>query len=74
MYLPSDDTRPPEYFVLTSSELRKLVLPQHELYNARYRQTHGKEYSGRGVVSVQRKLIEDKHLGAWYKVARAVGI
>ena len=74
VHLPSDDTRPPEYFVFTSSELRKLVLPQHELYNARYRQTHGKEYSGRGVVSVQRKLIEDKHLGAWYKVARAVGI
>ena len=74
VHLPSNDAAAPEYYVLTSSELRKVVLPQHELYNARYREKHGKEYSGKGIVSVQRTLIEDKHRGAWHKIARAVGI
>lgn len=74
VHLPSEETLSPEYYVLTSAELRNLVLPEHESYIERYRRKHGKEYSGKGVVSIQRKLLEDKHLGAWHKVGRAVGI
>ena len=73
MHLPSDSALPPEYVVLTSAELRTIVL-QHESYNARFRQKYGKEYTGKGVVSVKRELIDNKHLGDWEKVARAVGI
>ena len=73
VYLPSDAAKSPKYFVLTSAELRGLLLPEHEAYNARYLKKHGKVYSGKGVVSIQRKLIDDKHLGAWDKVARTLG-
>lgn len=73
VHLPAVEAEPPEYFVLTSAELRQIVLPQHEAYNERYRRKHGKEYSAAGVVSVQRKLIGDQHRGAWEKVRRALG-
>lgn len=74
VFLPPDETLPPEFFVLTSAELRKCVLPRHDAYMERYRREHGKEYSAKGVVSVQRKEIDDKHLGAWHKVASAVDL
>ena len=74
VHLPQDETASPEYFVLTSAELRGLVLPQHEEYNKKYREKHGKEYSAKGVVSIQRKLLNDSHLGAWGKVRVALGI
>ena len=35
VYLSSDRTESPEYFVLTSTELRSAVLPRHDAYNAR---------------------------------------
>lgn len=72
VYLPEIETISPEYFVLTSTELRNLVLPQHETFNNRYRERHGKEFSGRGVVSVERKLLDDTHLGAWMKIRNAL--
>ena len=74
VHLPQDENASPEYFVLTSAELRGLVLPHHEAYNAKYRATHGKEFSGKGVVSIQRKLLDDSHLGAWGKVHAALSI
>lgn len=68
VHLPLDESASPEYFVLTSAELRSLLLPQHEEYNRKYREKHGKEYSSNGVVSIQRKLLNDSHQGAWEKV------
>lgn len=72
VHLPVDEAKAPEYFVLTSAELRGLVRPGYDSYMERYRQKHGKEYSGAGVVSVQREQIDDKHLGAWHKVIAAL--
>lgn len=74
VYLPSDSTQPPEYFVLTGAELRAIVQPEEDAFKARFRSKHGRDWDGKGVVSVQRKLIDDTHLGAWNKVARAVGL
>jgi hypothetical protein len=75
VYLPLNESQPPEYHILTSSELRQALLPEHEAYNERYRQKHGKEYSGKGVVSVKRELVSmPEHLGSWKKVSHALGI
>lgn len=73
VHLPVDTRESPRYFVLKSSELLKLIRPVHDAYNRRYQEKHGKPYSGRGVVSIERKLIEDQR-DAWQKVERAVGL
>ena len=74
VHLPTDTLQPPAYYVLTGAELRAVVLPAHDAYNARFREKHGRDFDGKGVVSIQRKLIDARHLGAWDKVARAVGL
>lgn len=74
VYLPSDESMSPEYFVLSGSELRSQLLPEHEAYMASYHAKHGKVFTGSGVVSIQRKAIAAEHKGAWHKVKRAVGI
>lgn len=72
VHLPSRQEEPPDYFVLTSAELRKLILPQHNAYNERYRQKHGREFSSKGVVSIQRSLLDERHRGAWQKIEKAI--
>ncbi len=72
VFLPRPDSEPPQYFVLTGTELRKLLLPEHEAYQSRYRAKHGKAFEGQGVVSIKRSLLGDEHVGAWQKVARAI--
>jgi hypothetical protein len=74
VFLPVNLVESPKYFILTSGELRKAVLPRHESYMARYEKTHGKPFEGKGVVSVQAREIGDEHFGAWWKVSRALGI
>ena len=72
VYLPPNLLGPPEYLVLTSAELRRAVLPRHDAYMASYKSKHGKEFSGKGVISVFRKEVDDQHLGRWDKVTRAL--
>jgi hypothetical protein len=74
VFLPPELKLAPQYFILTSAELRSAVLPRHEAYMGRYREKHGKEYSAKGVVSVRREELGEEHLGAWQKVVRALGI
>ena len=74
VYLTPEEAASPEYFVLTGAELRGLVLPQHEAYNKKYLAKHGKEFSAKGVVSIQRNLLNGEHLGNWGKVRVALGI
>lgn len=38
VHLPENEIESPEYFVLISAELRKLLLSQHEAYNIKYRE------------------------------------
>ena len=72
VYLPQNESESPQYFILTGKELRELLMPEHNKYNERYFATHGKEYSSKGVVSIQRKLLNDCHLNAWDKVNTAL--
>jgi len=74
VYLPPDSREAPSYFVLTSAELRKALLPRHDSYLKRYAEKHGKAYAAAGVVSVLRHEVDDSHLGAWQKVSRALGV
>ena len=74
VYLPKSETASPEYFILTSAELRKLLMPQHEEYHKKYLAKHGKEYTSKGVVSIKRELLNESHLSAWGKVSVALGI
>jgi len=74
VHLPPEELASPEYYILTSAELRRLILPQHDAYNERYKLKHGKDYSAAGVVSVQRALISAEHRGAWGKVKSAVAV
>ena len=73
VFLPPDAVQCPQYFIVTSAELRAAVLPKHEAYMTSYRKKHGAEYFGKAVVAVERKLLGN-HLGAWRKVERALGI
>ena len=72
VYLPPDETQAPSYFILTSADLRKAVLPRHDAYMTRYVKKHGAAYTGAGVVSVLRDEVDQSHLGAWHKVSRAL--
>jgi hypothetical protein len=74
VFLPEDEEQSPLYHVLTSAELRALVLPDHEAYNQRYRQKHGKDYDKPGVVSIKKTSIPPSHVGAWSKVKTKLGI
>jgi hypothetical protein len=74
VFLPPDVGQAPQYFVLTSAELRNAVAPRHESYRARYLAKHGRDYAAAGVVSVLRKEVDDRHLAAWDKVGRALGM
>lgn len=74
VYLPTDMADSPVYFVFTGTELRELVLPGHEAYNTRFRVKHGKDFEGKGVVSISRNLMDLQHQGAWHKVDRALGL
>lgn len=67
VYLPSDETLAPEYFVLTAEELHKIVKLDDDSYRARYLEKHGKEFTGIGVLSLKREAVAE-HKGAWHKI------
>ena len=72
VHLPADVSLSPEYYILSSAELRSLVLPAHREYLAAYRERHGKEFSGKGVVSVRRAQVLPFR-NSWQKIITAVG-
>ena len=74
VHLPRDLKQPPQYFILTSAELRQAILPRHDAYMTSYLAKHGTHYVGTGVVSVLRKELDDLHHGAWDKVLQGLGI
>lgn len=74
VHLPANLKESPEFFILSGKELHSIILPEHEAYLSRYREKHGKEFTGRGVVSVKRKLIDDNYIGAWNKISERLGI
>ena len=67
VYLPTDETSAPEYFVLTAYELHKIVKQDDDNYRARYFERNGKDFIGTGVISLRRETAVG-HKGSWDKV------
>jgi len=72
VFLPPNLSQPPEYFVLTSRELRAAMMPRHTAYMRGYRERTGKDFEGKGVASVWRRELKKEHAGAWFKVNEAL--
>lgn len=72
VYLSPELKKPPVYHVIVGEELRKLILPKHEAYGKRYKEKYGKDYSGKGVVSINRSLLPAESEGNWEIIIRAI--
>ena len=48
----------PEFFILTSNDLNEILTPYDIAYRERYRNKHGKEFEGKGVVSIKRTDVQ----------------
>lgn len=57
VYFPSGYS-PPEFFICSSSELRKALMPEDARYREAYREKHSKDFEGVGVYSVKRELMQ----------------
>jgi hypothetical protein len=83
--LPADSMKPwvlvhfkpidevPEFYVLTSSELRGLLIPRDMEYRNSYLKRHGVEFSGVGVYSVKRSEVL-LYRNAWESIVSALQI
>jgi hypothetical protein len=68
VYLPTESTEAPIYYVLLQSELRDILLPGDLEYRQTFKAKHNEEYGDRaGVVSLTSKQAEDSK-NAWWKI------
>lgn len=68
VYLPSDQTQSPCYFILTQSDLRSILEPIEAEYYRKFKEKHGFEYGDRpDVVNLTRNQAEP-FLNAWGKI------
>lgn len=67
VYVPELESEPPQYFVLTSSELHSIVSSEYEAYCERYHGRHGSEFVGSAVHTLARTQAE-AFKGKWEKV------
>ena len=67
VYLPVDKLEPPEYYILTSKELCKILNSLDILYRKNYFEKHGKQFTGKPVISVERVLVQ-VHKDCWSKI------
>ena len=67
VYLPVNKLKPPEYYILTSKELCKILNSLDILYKKNYFNKHGKHFTGKPVISVERVLVQ-VHKDCWSKI------
>ena len=67
VYLPVNKLEPPEYYILTSKELCKILNSSNNAYRKKYFKKHGKPYTGKSVFSVERVLVQ-VHKDCWSKI------
>jgi hypothetical protein len=70
VYLPHDDQKPAEFFILTGSELHAILKPIEDAWLRKCQEKHGHPMPG--VYSVRRQEIEN-HKGAWQKITISLG-
>ena len=78
VYLPTNEAFSPEYYILTAKELHDLLMPIDAKWREGYRGRHGIEFTGTGVVTLNKTLLSGvdhvNYLGAWQKVKTALEI
>jgi hypothetical protein len=67
VFLPPSTSESPEFFILSSHELREFLSPQHEKYLDNYRRRNDKEFTGLGVISVRYDQAEHGR-NKWQKI------
>ena len=55
VFLPTDQSVSPEYYILTSKQLHDILIKEHKAYRERYQNNHDEPFTGKGVVSVKKK-------------------
>jgi hypothetical protein len=71
VYLPRDDLRPAEFFVLTGLELHAILKPKADEWLEKCLKKHGHPMPA--VYSVRRDEIADHNKDAWQKITIALG-
>jgi hypothetical protein len=68
VYLPEKFEEAPSFYLLTQSEIHKILKPSEEEYFRKYKQKHGKEYGDKpGFTAISLKQIES-HKNRWDKI------
>lgn len=70
VHVPSDRA-PPRYFIFTASELVQLLTPGDVAYRERFERTHGKPFTGKGVVKLALAAAAAGE-GMWSKIVERV--
>jgi hypothetical protein len=71
VHIPLDANASPEFYVLTQSQIHELLAPSDAEYYRRYRERHGRESTGIGVVTLSRKQAAP-FKGCWQTIIDAV--
>jgi len=67
VFLPPEESQPPQFFILSALEINAFLGPQHEKYLQNFRIRNGREFVGPGVQNVTLKQAEPGR-GQWQKV------
>ena len=72
VFLPTDPSVSPEYYILTSKQIYDILITEHKAFRERYQQSHGEPFTGKGVVSVKKKdVISFKN--QWSEIMKLLG-
>jgi hypothetical protein len=72
VYLPTANSQPAEFFVLTGDELHRSMKQRNDADQKKYLDKHGRPFEGHGVYSVRHDEVSS-YKGAWGKIAAALG-
>jgi hypothetical protein len=67
--VPDNASEPPEFFVLTQSDLHNALFQGEAEYFAKYREKHGRDYHGPGVAKARRADVEN-YRNNWQAILR----
>ena len=71
VHFPITSNDPPTYYVVLQSELCNIIKANDDGYNARYKEKHGVDFSGKGVMKIKKFLLEE-HRDKWEKITDAI--
>lgn len=72
VYIPSDKTEAPSFYVVLQSELHNIMAPLDEEYSRRYLEKHGEEYGDRPGVANFTRSQAAPYKDAWGKIINQI--